>query len=224
MNVLLISAALLLLAALAADAALPLLTRKRCYRRAADVPPCDFMLVLGTAKHVGQPPVSNHYYSHRIRAAEALWHQGRVKQIIVSGHGLNNDESETDHMQADLIAAGVPSEAVWQDHAGFRTLDSIIRCYQAFPDARFCIVSQPFHNRRALMQARAIGMNAVALHAQALGWRNGPRVLLRERFARLRLWYDLLCRTQPFATLEQEPLRQCAAFADKAAKTTDQAV
>ncbi|WP_274571317.1 vancomycin high temperature exclusion protein [Neisseria leonii] len=208
MTALLITAALLSAAALLADAAVFLLTRTRCYRRAEDVPECDFMLVLGTAKYVGSPPVANRYYGNRIRAAETLWRQGRIGQIIVSGHGLNNSESETAHMQADLTAAGIPPEAVWQDRAGFRTLDSIIRCHRAFPDARFCIVSQPFHNRRALIQARAAGMNAVALHAEALGWRNGPRVMVRERFARLRLWYDLITRTRPSATLEQEPLRQ----------------
>ncbi|MDO4997269.1 MAG: ElyC/SanA/YdcF family protein [Neisseria sp.] len=177
--------------ALAADVFISFYTKKRSFHRAEQVPNCDFALVLGTAKYLKSGKV-NLYYQNRINAAIALWQAGKVGAIVVSGHGLGNAISETECMQADLVAAGIPATAIWQDSAGLRTLDSIIRFQQKFPTQSVCIVSQPFHNQRALIQAQAHGIRAYALHAQVIGYRSGWKIHARERFSRLRLWYDLL--------------------------------
>ena len=137
-----------------------------------------------------------------------VWQAGKVRQFVVSGSGLDNTPSETVCMQADLVAAGIPETAVWQDPAGLRTLDSILRYRQSFPQHSVCIISQPFHNQRALMQAQACGLNAVAYNARIIGVRAGWKVHLRERFARLRMWYDLLRRTRPAHSTAQVPIRQ----------------
>ena len=106
------------------------------------------------------------------------------------------------------MAAGIPETAVWQDPAGLRTLDSILRYRQSFPQHSVCIISQPFHNQRALMQAQACGLNAVAYNARIIGVHAGWNVHLRECFARLRMWYDLLRRARPAHSTAQVPIRQ----------------
>ncbi|MDO4694830.1 MAG: ElyC/SanA/YdcF family protein [Eikenella sp.] len=199
-------AALLLLPA-AAEAGMACYTRARCFEDLAAVPPCDYALVLGTAKYVAGGGL-NRYYRHRIEAAAALWQAGKVGTLVVSGSGLTETLSETVCMQADLAALGVPAAAIWQDPAGLRTLDSVLRYRAAFGGASVCVVSQPFHNRRALVLARACGAAAVAYQARAVGIRGGWRVQLRERFARLRLWYDVLARTPARYSLDEVPIRQ----------------
>ncbi|MBP6392920.1 MAG: YdcF family protein [Neisseria sp.] len=194
-------------ALIAADLYVLLRARVRSHADAAHTPTADFGLILGTAKYVGSGGL-NRYYQYRIDAAVALWQAGKVRQFVVSGSGLDNTPSETVCMQADLVAAGIPETAVWQDPAGLRTLDSILRYRQSFPQHSVCIISQPFHNQRALMQAQACGLNAVAYNARIIGVRAGWKVHLRERFARLRMWYDLLRRARPAHSTAQVPIRQ----------------
>ena len=199
---------ILLIALLAADVYIVLKARAHSHQDAAHTPASDFGLILGTAKYIGDSNGLNRYYQYRIDAAVELWRAGKVKQFVVSGSGLDNIPSETVCMQADLVAAGIPANKIWQDPAGLRTLDSIIRFRQSFPQQSVCIISQPFHNQRALMQAQACRLNACAYDARIIGVRAGWKIHARERAARLRLWYDLLSRAKPLHSIEEVPIRQ----------------
>lgn len=186
-------------------------TQHRCVRQIKALASCDDALILGTAKYLAAGG-HNVYYQYRIDAAIDLWRAGKVTRFIVSGNGLTDTISETITMQADLIAAGIPSSVIWQDEAGMRTLDSVVRYGDTFDtprgQRRLCIVSQPFHNRRAVALARWQGINAVAYDAQAIGLIGGWRVTLRERAARYRLVWDVLRRTRPQHSIHNLPLRQ----------------
>ncbi|MBP8875269.1 MAG: hypothetical protein KBG52_02990 [Neisseria sp.] len=48
----------------------------------------------------------------------------------------------------------------------------------------------------------------MAYNARIIGVRAGWKVHLRERFARLRMWYDLLRRARPAHSTAQVPIRQ----------------
>ena len=197
---------LLLFITTAADIYISVVAKKKSYDRTKNIPTCDYGLVLGTAKYIGENKSINIYYQYRIDAALALWRAGKIKQFIVSGSGLDEKISETVCMQHDLEAGGVPSDAIWQDIAGLRTLDSILRYQQQFDSHNVCIISQPFHNQRALVQAHAL--NACAYNAQIVGVKAGWRVHLRERAARLRLWYDLITRQKAQYSISEIPIQQ----------------
>ena len=64
-------------------------------------------------------------------------------------------------MKEDLMAAGVPENAIYLDYAGFRTLDSIVRCKEIFGEKDITIISQQFHNERAIYLAESNGMKAI---------------------------------------------------------------
>ncbi len=61
--------------------------------------------------------------------------------------------------------AGVPEDRVTCDYAGFRTLDSVMRAKEVFGLDAFVVVSQPFHNERAIFLARAKGIDAAGFNA-----------------------------------------------------------
>lgn len=208
----LISILLLLLLLALPDIGVALITRRHRYRRVEDLPACDDALLLGTAKYLASGG-HNVYYQYRIQAAIDLWRAGKTKRFVVSGNGLTEAVSETAAMQADLVAAGIPAGVIWQDEAGMRTLDSIVRYADTFDtprgQRRLCMVSQPFHNQRALALARWQGMDAVGYDAQAVGWRGGWRVHLRERGARLKWAWDIVRGTAPQHSIANLPLRQC---------------
>lgn len=95
-------------------------------------------------------------------------------------------------MRAALVAAGVPTNAITCDYAGFRTLDSVVRAQQVFGLTRCTIVTEDFHCARALWIARAHGLDAVAFAApdvKSAKW--SLRVKAREIFARAWCGVDL---------------------------------
>ena len=154
-------------------------------------------VLLGTGKLVYNGRV-NSFYSARIRAAAALYHAGKVDYLLVSGDNHTKGYNEPEDMQQDLIRAGVPERAIYLDYAGFRTFDSMIRAKKVFGESRFTVISQKFHNERAIFIAQRNGIEAVGYNANDVPEAYGNSVLFREKFARLKAVLDVyLLRTQP---------------------------
>lgn len=68
-------------------------------------------------------------------------------------------------MKQALVERGVPEDRIVCDFAGLRTLDSVVRMKEVFGASQMIVVSQTFHNRRALAIARYNGMDAYAVNA-----------------------------------------------------------
>jgi len=162
----------------------------RIFRSVQAVPANEIGLVLGTGKTTpkGNP---NLHFTQRINAAVALYRSGKVRHLLVSGdnHVVGYDEP-TDMLNA-LVAAGVPTNAITCDFAGFRTLDSVVRASTVFGLRKFTIVTEGFHCPRALWIARQHGLDAVAFAAPDLSVRWTLRVRIRESLARVLCGLDL---------------------------------
>ncbi len=171
-------------------------TRAQMYDEVASIPHRKVGLLLGTSKFLGKGWI-NHYYQYRIAAAVALFKAGKVDFILVSGDNGKSYYNEPETMQADLIAAGIPADRVVLDYAGFRTLDSILRCRDVFGEENITIISQPFHNARALFISNRKHMNAIAFNARDVGSKAGMKVLLREKLARVKMLIDLATGKEP---------------------------
>ena len=59
-----------------------------------------------------------------------------------------------------------------RDYAGFRTLDSVIRAKKVFNCSSLIIVSQKFHNQRAVFIARKNGIDAVGYNSKDVTSKN----------------------------------------------------
>lgn len=160
------------------------------------LPTTNVALVLGTSKFLknGQP---NPYFSHRIKAASKLYHQGKIKYLIVSGDNKQTNYNEPAQMKKDLIALGIPASRIYSDYAGFRTLDSIIRAKTVFQQQKFIIVSQRFHNERAVYLARRKGIEAYGYNATDVNRYAGLRTRVREILAKAAVFVDITIGTQP---------------------------
>ena len=131
------------------------------------------------------------YFLYRIKAAAALFHAGRTDYLIVSGDNCRDDYDEPTEMRDALIAAGVPGERIYQDYAGFRTLDSVVRAREIFGQSQITIVSQSFHNERALYLAQGHGIDAIGFNATEVSRWGGLRTRAREYLARCQAFLDL---------------------------------
>jgi SanA protein len=171
-------------------------TKAQMYSDLESLPHHKVGLLLGTSKYVRQGWI-NQYYRYRIEAAVALFKAGRIDYVLVSGDNRQVTYNEPETMQADLIAAGVPADRIVLDYAGFRTLDSIMRCRYVFGESEITIISQPFHNARALFLANHKGIKAIAYNAQDVNRKYGLKVQLREKGARVKMLLDLMFGKEP---------------------------
>jgi SanA protein len=153
-------------------------------------------LVLGTSHRVrGGGP--NPYFHNRMQAASELYHNGKVSYLLVSGDNLTRWYNEPEQMRKELLILGVPDSVIYLDFAGLRTLDSVIRCREVFGQSSFTVVSQRFHNQRAVYIARQNGIEAIALNARDAEQGNHPSILVREWFAKANVFIDILVNKQP---------------------------
>jgi SanA protein len=128
----------------------------------------------------------------------ALHRAGKVKAFIVSGDNGSKEYDEPTAMKEALVARGVPEAAIYCDFAGFRTLDSVVRAKSIFGQSRYIIVSQHFHNERAIFLARQRGLDAVGLDAADVSRSFAPTTYLREYLARVQAVLDVtLLQTRP---------------------------
>ena len=173
--------------------------RWRTYDKVEDIPHHEYGLLLGTSPFTAQG-ARNYYFENRITSAAELYKAGKIKQIIVSGgdytRSLGYDEPRA--MTDSLVAHGVPFNAIIRDYEGSRTLRSIVKAKETYHIDSVILISQKYHNERAIAQAdkygiKAIGYNAPHSHIK----RNRLKNVLREFPARVKLYLDLWFGEKP---------------------------
>jgi len=160
------------------------------------VKPLKTGLVLGTSKHLGNGSI-NPFYQNRLIAAKNLYFQNKIKQLIVSGDNSSKYYNEPQDMKDDLIKMGVPDSVIFIDYAGFRTFDSMVRLKAIFNQDSAIVISQQFHNERAIFIAQQKNIFVYGYCAKDVSQSIGFKTYLREYFARLKVFVDLLFNKQP---------------------------
>ncbi|WP_174842717.1 SanA/YdcF family protein [Spirosoma rhododendri] len=158
-------------------------TRQQTYFDIHKLPANDVGLVLGTSKFV-RSGKENLFFRYRMEATARLWKEGKVKYLVLSGNNDSEYYNEPADMQRALEKMGVPASVMTLDYAGYRTFDSVVRCKEVFNQEKITIISQNFHNTRALFIGNHEGMEAVAFAAQDVPDGYSLRTLIREYLAR----------------------------------------
>lgn len=161
-----------------------------------EIPENNVALLLGTSQFLASGD-ENLYFSYRIQAAIELYESGKVSYFVVSGDNSTKIYNEPEAMRAELIKHGVPQDRIFLDYAGFRTFDSVYRMKEIFGQKQFTIVSQKFHNERALYIAKALDIDAIAFNAEDVNVRAGFKTMLREKFARVKVLLDIFVNKKP---------------------------
>ena len=162
-----------------------------------DLPYRQVGVVLGTAKYY-RTGVINQYYRYRIQGALNAYNSGKVNYLLLSGDNHVKGYDEPSDMREALIALGVPDSCIVLDYAGFRTLDSVVRCKEVFGEDSITIVSQEFHNQRALFIANKNGINAIGFNSKEVNKNYSLKTRIREYFARVKCVLDIyILNTSP---------------------------
>lgn len=171
---------------------------ERIYNKAEDIPYNKVALLLGTA------PVTpygghNRYFDYRIDATASLYKSGKISYILVSGDNHKKGYDEPTWMKEALMKQGVPENAIILDYAGFRTLDSVVRSKEIFGQEKITIISQEFHNERAVYLAEHYGIDAVAFNAKdvELLRKKLKIAIFREALSRVKMFIDIATGKEP---------------------------
>ena len=156
-------------------------------------PRVDAVLVLGTSPY-GKRGQDQWTLSYRIDIAAGLWHSGAADSFIVSGNRSDDDYDEPADMRDELVARGVPAQAITLDPLGRRTWESIRRARDVYGKRRLLIVSQREHLARALFLARHFEIEAWGVAARDTTQRYGFYEVTVRNLASLLAYYDVTVR------------------------------
>lgn len=187
---------LIFIALIVSNAVINSFATDKTYDSLSEIPLNKVGIILGTAKNI-KGGGSNPYYEYRLQAIVSLFNAKKIEYILVSGDNGSIYYDEPTTIKNDLVAAGVPSDKIFLDYAGFRTLDSMVRAKEVFGLEKVTVVSQKFHNERAIYLAHKNGLNAVGFNAKDVSLESGFKIQVREYFARVKVFIDLLLNTRP---------------------------
>lgn len=162
---------------------------------AAALEDVDCILILGCGVRAdGSPSLM---LRDRLDIGLRLYESGVAPKLLMSGDHSRTDYDEVNAMKNYAMAAGVPSEDVFMDHAGFSTYESMYRARDIFCAEKIVIVSQGYHLSRAVYDARALGLDAYGMAAEDIRYAGQFMRDLREILARCKDFFYCLLRPEP---------------------------
>ena len=164
-------------------------SRDRLYERVAVVPQHDYAVVLGTSQYLASGG-RNPFFAHRVQATAELFHAGKIRYVVASGDNRTPAYNEPAALEAALAEAGVPPSNVIRDGGGVGTLQSMRRARDVYGLERFIVVSQRFHNERAVYLASHMGVDVIGYNAADVTGTTALRTNVREYFARVKALVD----------------------------------
>ena len=156
-------------------------------------------LLLGTTPQARIGRITNYFFVYRIDAVERLYKAGKIEKILISGDENSLDGvNEPECMRDSLVARGVPASAIMLDGKGYRTICSVVNANKVYGLKSFTVISQKFHNERAIYQAEHLGLdveNIQAYNSEDPKSRRAYLTTIREYFARVKMFLDILTGT-----------------------------
>ncbi|MBQ4641693.1 MAG: YdcF family protein [Oscillospiraceae bacterium] len=164
----------------------------------------DCILVLGCyVMDNGNPSAMLH---DRLQRGVELYELGAAPKLLMSGdHGRQNYD-EVDAMKQFAVDAGIASEDVFMDHAGFSTYESIYRAKEIFQAKRIIIVSQEYHLYRAIYIAERFGLEAYGVNADYRSYIGQTSRDIREILARVKDFTICIFKPEPTFLGEAIPI------------------
>ena len=169
---------------------------------AAELEDVDCILVLGCLVHDSGRP--SDMLSDRLRRGVALYEAGAAPKLLMSGDHGREDYDEVDAMKRYAVDAGIPSEDVFMDHAGFSTYESLYRARDVFQAQKLLIVTQEYHLYRALHIAKRLGLEAYGVASDYHTYWGQSAREVREILARVKDW--AVCIFKPLPTYLGDPI------------------
>ena len=151
---------------------------------AAQLKDVDCIVVLGCqVKSDGTP---SHMLEDRLKRGVALYDAGAAPKLLMSGDHGTKGYDEVDAMKRYAFDAGIASEDIFMDHAGFSTYETVYRAKEIFGADKVVFVTQTYHLYRTLYIAEALGIEAYGVAAEYRDYSGQTMRDIREVLARVK--------------------------------------
>ncbi len=155
----------------------------------------DCIIVLGCQVKPGGTP--SHMLQDRLDRAIELYKAGVAPKLLMSGDHGTKEYDEVHAMKNYAINAGVPSEDIFMDHAGFSTYESIYRAKEIFEAENVIIVTQEYHLYRALYIAKQFDLKANGVTCDYRTYAGQSVRDVREFLARVKDFAKCIFKPEP---------------------------
>lgn len=144
----------------------------------------DCILILGAGIKDNETPTP--MLQDRLDAGIMLYQEGAAEKVLLTGDNGSVGHNELHVMLNYLIEAGVPEEDIFCDHAGFSTYDSMYRAKTIFSVEKVLVVTQTYHQYRALYIGEKLGLSVRGVASDQMKYAGQPAREIREVFARVK--------------------------------------
>lgn len=158
----------------------------------------DCIIVLGASVINNEEP--SPMLEDRLKKGIELYFNSDIPKLLMSGDHGGMYYDEVNVMKKYAINAGVDSEDIFMDHAGFSTYESMYRAKEVFGAERVVIVTQRYHLTRALYIAERLGLDAYGVAAEDISYKGQGFRDIREFFAVAKDFFFVIARPEPSIT------------------------
>ena len=163
--------------------------------QAAELADVDCIIVLGCK--VWEDGRPSHMLQDRLERAISLYRLGAAPKLLMSGDHGTQEYDEVNAMKQYAIDAGIPSEHIFMDHAGFSTYETVYRAKEIFGAEKVVIVTQQYHLYRALYIAEKLDVEAYGVASDYRTYAGQTMRDLREILARCKDFVTTILKPQP---------------------------
>ena len=171
---------------------------------AAKLQDVDCILVLGCLVRDDGTP--SHMLQDRLRRGVELYELGAAPKLLMTGDHGRVEYDEVAAMKQYAVDAGIASEDIFMDHAGFSTYESIYRAKEIFQAKKILIVTQEYHLYRALHIANRLGVEAYGVSSNYRNYANQTQRDIREVLARVKDFGTCIFKPEPTYLGEAIPI------------------
>ena len=148
----------------------------------------------------------------RLDAGIELYRQGIVPKLLLSGDNGQEHYNEIHVMFNYAKDAGIPAEDIFCDHAGFSTYDSMHRAGSIFGCSKVIVVTQQYHQYRAIFIGEKLGLEAYGVASNQRSYFGQTYRDAREVLARIKDSFKVLLRCKPTYGGEAIPISGSGIF------------
>jgi len=164
----------------------------------------DCIVVLGCLVRSDGTP--SHMLEDRLKQGVSLYKTGAAPKLLMSGDHGSVTYDEVDAMKRYAVDAGVASQDVFMDHAGFSTYETVYRAKAIFGADKIIIVTQRYHLYRALHVAQALGIEAYGVASDYRTYTGQTGRDVREVLARAKDFFMGIFQPEPTYLGETIPI------------------
>ncbi len=150
---------------------------------------------------------SNSLYDRVLTGVE-LYRAGRVKKLLMSGDKTGENYDEPAAMKKMALELGVAESDIILDGDGKRTYDTCYRAKEIFEVQKAILVTQDYHQPRALYLCNSLGIDSLGITANRRTYDGENYYHFREFFSVASAWFEINFLSSPPPIEQKQPIQQ----------------